>query len=66
MTSSIVLTSLKSEQSATARLTITFSTFAKEWLTIYSEAKDVKPGTIRVRLHEISKLMPYFAQLKLE
>lgn len=44
----------------------TFSDFAKEWLPIYSEAKDVKPGTIRVRLHEISKLLPYFARLKLK
>jgi integrase len=44
----------------------TFSDFAKEWLPIYSEAKDVKPGTIRVRLHEIGKLLPYFGQLKLK
>lgn len=43
----------------------TFSDFSKEWLTIYKDSKDVKPGTIRVRLHEIGKLMPYFAQLKL-
>ncbi|WP_047986113.1 tyrosine-type recombinase/integrase [Ornithinibacillus californiensis] len=44
----------------------TFSDFSKEWLTIYKDSKDVKPGTIRVRLHEIDKLMPYFAQLKLK
>lgn len=44
----------------------TFSDFANEWLPIYSEAKDVKPGTIRVRLHEIGKLLPYFGQLKLK
>ena len=43
----------------------TFSDFSQEWLTIYKDSKDVKPGTIRVRLHEIGKLMPYFAQLKL-
>lgn len=43
----------------------TFGDFSKEWLTIYQDSKDVKPGTIRVRLHEIGKLMPYFAQLKL-
>ncbi|GAA0496767.1 tyrosine-type recombinase/integrase [Salinibacillus aidingensis] len=43
----------------------TFSDFAIEWLPIYSESKDVKPGTIRVRLHEIGKVLPYFAQLKL-
>ncbi|BCB02121.1 site-specific integrase [Bacillus sp. KH172YL63] len=44
----------------------TFSDFAKEWLPIYSESKEVKPGTIRVRLHEIGRLLPYFAQLKLK
>ncbi|MFC0476368.1 tyrosine-type recombinase/integrase [Robertmurraya beringensis] len=44
----------------------TFADFAKEWLPIYSEAKNVKPGTIRVRLHEIGKLLPYFGQLKLK
>lgn len=44
----------------------TFSAFAKEWLSIYKEVNEVKPGTIRVRLHEISKLMPYFAHLKLK
>jgi integrase len=44
----------------------TFSDFAIEWLPIYSDSKDVKPGTIRVRLHEIGKLLPYFAKLKLK
>ncbi|MBB6454870.1 hypothetical protein HNQ94_003359 [Salirhabdus euzebyi] len=44
----------------------TFSNFAFEWLPIYSDSKDVKPGTIRVRLHEIGRLLPYFAQLNLK
>ncbi|MBY0124419.1 site-specific integrase [Bacillus sp. S/N-304-OC-R1] len=44
----------------------TFSDFTKEWLPFYCESKDVKPGTIRVRLHEIGRLLPYFAQLKLK
>jgi integrase len=44
----------------------TFSDFAIEWLPIYSDSKDVKPGTIRVRLHEIGKLLPYFSKLKLK
>lgn len=44
---------------------LTFCEFANQWLPIYSEAKDVKPGTIRVRIHEINKLLPYFSQLKL-
>ncbi|MDQ0976746.1 integrase [Neobacillus niacini] len=43
-----------------------FKDFAIEWLPIYSDSKDVKPGTIRVRLHEIGKLLPYFAKLKLK
>lgn len=37
-----------------------------EWLNIYSHSKDVKPGTVRVRKHEIEKLLPYFAHLKLK
>lgn len=44
----------------------TFCEFANEWLKIYTDSKDVKPGTIRVRRHEISKLLPYFARLKLK
>ena len=44
----------------------TFCEFANEWLPIYSEAKDVKPGTIRVRRHEINKLLPYFSRLKIK
>ncbi|OEH91974.1 site-specific integrase, partial [Bacillus solimangrovi] len=44
----------------------TFSDFAIEWLPLYSESNDVKPRTIRVRLHEIGRLLPYFAQLKLK
>jgi integrase len=43
-----------------------FSKFANEWLKIYSNSKEVKPGTLRVRRHEIGKLSPYFAQLKLK
>ncbi|WP_391117757.1 tyrosine-type recombinase/integrase [Psychrobacillus sp. L3] len=45
---------------------LTFCEFANQWLPIYSEAKDVKPGTIRVRIHEINKLLPYFSRLKLK
>ena len=44
----------------------TFAMFSKEWLTIYSEVYEVKPSTIRIRLHEIAKLMPYFAELKIK
>ncbi len=45
---------------------LTFCEFASQWLPIYSEATDVKLRTIRVRIHEINKLLPYFAQLKLK
>ena len=44
----------------------TFIEFADEWLRIYKDSTDVKPGTIRVRIHEIGKLLPYFGQLKLK
>lgn len=44
----------------------TFCDFMNEWLPIYSEAKDVKLDTIRVRLYEIGKLLLYFRQLKLK
>ncbi|MGN7479198.1 Arm DNA-binding domain-containing protein [Solibacillus silvestris] len=44
----------------------TFALFSIEWLTIYKEAYEVKPGTIRIRLYELNKLMPYFAELKLK
>lgn len=44
----------------------TFRDFAIEWLPIYSDSKDVNPGTIPVRLHEIGRLLPYFAQLNLK
>ncbi|MHA6253201.1 site-specific integrase [Oceanobacillus sp. CAU 1775] len=43
-----------------------FKEFAIEWLSIYSHSRDVKPGTVRVRQHEINKLMPYFAYLNLK
>ncbi len=45
---------------------ILFKTFAKEWLGIYQESNNIKPGTIRVRKHELEKLMPYFSRLKLK
>lgn len=44
----------------------TFAMFSQEWLTIYKEVFEVKPGTIRIRLYELNKLMPYFAELKLK
>ncbi|GEL76663.1 site-specific integrase [Tenuibacillus multivorans] len=43
-----------------------FKDFAKSWLVIYAETNLVKPGTIRVRQHEINNLLPYLANLKLK
>lgn len=43
-----------------------FCEFANEWLKIYTDSKNIRLGMIRVRLHEISKLLPYFARLKLK
>lgn len=45
---------------------ILFKDFAPQWLSSYSEEREVKPGTLRVRQHEIDKLMPYFAYVKLK
>jgi integrase len=46
---------------------ITFEEFAYEWLEIYkSSGKPKKPGTIRIRKHEIQRLLDYFAKLKLK
>lgn len=42
---------------------ITFEEFAKEWLSEYKTT--VKTSTIRVRKHEIARLMDYFAKLKM-
>ncbi|OIJ11347.1 site-specific integrase [Anaerobacillus alkalilacustris] len=44
---------------------VIFKDFVPQWLEIYSNTREVKPGTIRVRNHEIDKLIPYFANLKL-
>ncbi|MET3683253.1 integrase [Alkalibacillus flavidus] len=43
-----------------------FKDFSQEWLTIYSETNTVKPGTIRIRQHEINKLLPFLSNLKLK
>lgn len=45
---------------------ILFKDFAPQWLSLYSEEREVKPGTVRIRQHEINKLMPYFAHVKLK
>ncbi|WP_409291119.1 tyrosine-type recombinase/integrase [Peribacillus sp. SCS-37] len=45
---------------------VVFKDFASEWLLMYSEKNNVKPGTIRIRQHEINKLLPYFSLLNLK
>ncbi|ARC76552.1 MULTISPECIES: site-specific integrase [Bacillus subtilis group] len=45
---------------------ITFEEFAKEWLIWYENTGKVKVSTIRVRKHEISRLMDYFQYLKMK
>jgi len=43
-----------------------FEVFSKTWLESYAGTGKVKISTLRVRKHEISKLMPYFAKLKMK
>ncbi|MEH6904741.1 site-specific integrase [Neobacillus drentensis] len=45
---------------------VVFKDFASEWLLMYNEKNNVKPGTVRIRQHEINKLLPYFSLLKLK
>lgn len=44
----------------------TFEEFAEEWIKIYQATGKVKVSTIRVRRHEITRLMDYFAKLKIK
>lgn len=45
---------------------VTFEEFTHEWLAIYEGTGNVKESTIRVRKHEIKRLLDYFAKLKLK
>jgi integrase len=45
---------------------INFKDFSAEWLKIYEQTHNVKISTIRVRQHEVDKLMPYFCYLKIK
>ncbi|PQD94389.1 site-specific integrase [Pradoshia eiseniae] len=45
---------------------ILFKDFASEWIHLYEEEHNVKPGTIRIRHHKINKLIPYFAHMKIK
>ncbi|WP_241198938.1 site-specific integrase [Cytobacillus horneckiae] len=44
---------------------ITFSEFAIKWLDIYEKERGVKPGTIRIRKHEIKNLNKYFENIRM-
>ncbi len=44
----------------------TFGDYAPEWLIIYAQTHNVKISTVRVRQHEVDKLMPYFKYLKMK
>nr|WP_258881777.1 site-specific integrase [Paenibacillus sp. sptzw28] len=44
----------------------TFEAFSEEWLMLYSGTGKVKVSTLRVRRHELDKLMPFFAKLKMK
>ncbi|UCZ53714.1 site-specific integrase [Bacillus shivajii] len=44
---------------------VTFEEFAYEWLGIYQNTGNVKESTIRVRNHEIKRLLDYLAQIRL-
>lgn len=39
---------------------VAFKDFSAEWLKDYKTTRKVKPGTIRIRKHEINLMMPYF------
>lgn len=43
---------------------ITFDEFAKKWIKMYEDEKGVKPGTIRIRNHEINNLNKHLAKIK--
>jgi len=44
---------------------ITFKDFSQQWIEMYEASGTVKISTIRVRKHEIKRLMDYFAKLRL-
>lgn len=40
--------------------------FSEEWLEIYENERAVKPGTIRIRRHEINNLLKCFNQIPMK
>ncbi|WP_339183227.1 tyrosine-type recombinase/integrase [Oceanobacillus sp. FSL W7-1293] len=44
---------------------ITFNEFAMKWLDIYEKERSVKPGTRRIRQHEINNLNTHFENIRM-
>lgn len=44
----------------------TFEEVAHKWMEAYKNTGRVKDGTVRIRTHEMNRLMPYFAKLLLK
>ncbi|NWO14750.1 MAG: hypothetical protein HLX49_14180 [Virgibacillus sp.] len=44
---------------------ITFNQFALKWLDLYEKERGAKPGTIRIRKHEINNLNKYFQNIRM-
>lgn len=51
--------------SAVEEKNTTFEQFTEHWLKWYESTGKVKISTIRVRKHEIGRMLPYFAKLKM-
>jgi integrase len=49
-----------------AEQNVLFKDFSLEWLELYRNNSNVKESTIRVRNHEIKRLMDYFAHIKMK
>lgn len=45
---------------------ITFEEFAEDWLKFYENTGKVKESSVRIRKHEIGKLKPFLAKLKMK
>ncbi len=45
---------------------LTFKEFSEEWLEIYENERAVKPGTLRIRKHEINNLLKCFNQIPMK
>lgn len=44
---------------------ITFKEFSQQWLEMYEATGTVKTSTVRIRKHEVNRLLDYFVQQKL-